>query len=843
MLSATGTYSLSAASENNQCYRVNTALSNEYFLIENRQKIGLDKALPGSGLAIWHINSSRSANGNVNFKLVDLEEADGLNQLDKKLNRGNSGDLFPGLAKNTSFNDFSNPNSKTYTNQNTGTIIKDILIAADGKGSFRFEKLSADFSFTSYSPSTAAKGSIVTIGGSNLTLATAVSFGNMPAASFKVVSPTNITAVVGAGSSGNVSVTNAGNTKSISGFSYVPKPSITSFTPKSASLGTTVTLTGTNFAAAQDVDFGGTRAASFRVLSSTSITAVVGGGSSGNISVTTPGGIATSSGFTYVENVPTITSFTPNVGCSNSAITITGTNFSGVTSVSIGGTEAFSFEVESSTTITAILGLGTSGIISVRSPGGKASSIDSIIVNPVPIASITASGPTTFCEGGNVVLTASGGSSYLWSTGATTKSIIVERGNSYSVTIMNANNCSATSVATFVTANPAPIASIIAGSSTTFCEGSSVVLSASSGTSYLWSTGETTKSITVKTTGLYKVTIWNAYGCSATSAATSTTVNLIPTATILADGPTTFFTGDSVTLIANSGEGYTYTWARNGVEISGQEGAIYPVYEGGSYTVSVRSKGCSAFSLPIIIKSIFNLPVTNFNVSITAESCKTSNNGKISISAVQSLSYTAAISGNGVNSNYRFDKTVEISDLSAGTYTVCIIVEGQAEYRKCYSLIITEPKDLSVYTIVNKDDNSITLSLAGAGLYKIDLNGMLYSTSNSDITLPLEAGTNKLKVTTDLECQGTFEKSINLSEIVIVYPNPVENTLHIKLGNSTSKTIITQLYTIDGKLINKQQHINDNNMLQLELSTLQAGWYLLKLTQENSESYYKILKK
>jgi M6 family metalloprotease-like protein len=844
VLSASGAYSLSAASENSQCYRVNTMLSNEYFLIENRQNIGLDIALPGSGLAIWHINSSRTTNEDVNFKLVDLEEADGLNQLDRKTNRGDNGDLFPGLSKNTAFDDFSDPNSKSYTSRNTGILIKDILIAADGTGSFKFENPSSQFTITSFFPATAATGGIVTITGSNLTLATAVIFGSTPAASFTVVSPTSIAAVVAGGSSGNVIVTNAGITKSISGFTYIPKPSITSFTPKSATVGTTVTLTGTNFAGATAVNFGGTRAASFKVISSTSITAVVGGsGSSGNISVTTPGGTAISSGFTYFANPPTITSFTPNVGCSNTVITITGTNFTGVTTVRFGGTAASSFKVESPTTITAILGLGTSGVISATSPAGKASSIDSITVNRVPIASITAGGPTTFCEGGNVVLTASAGSSYLWSTGATTKSITAESGGSYTVTIKNANNCSATSAATLVTVNPTPIATITAGGSTTFCEGRSVVLTANSGSSCLWSTGETTKSITVKITGLYKVTIWNGYGCPVTSAATSVTVNPVPTASILADGPTTFFTGDSVILTANSGEGYTYTWARNGVEITGRGGAIFSVYEGGSYTVSVRSKGCLAVSLPISITTIFNLPASNFTISLTAESCKTSNNGKINISAVQSLRYTAAISGNEKNSSYKFDKTVEIPDLSAGTYNVCITVEGHAEYQKSYDLVIEEPKDLSVYTVVNNDKNSITLRLDGAKLYQINLNGILYSTSQSDITLPLSGGTNKLRVSTGLECQGVFEKSINLSERVVVYPNPFENTLNINPGASLSKEIIIQLYTFQGKLVDKQQHINDHNTLQLELSTLQAGWYILKLTLDNSESYYKILKK
>ena len=77
-------------------------------------------------------------------------------------------------------------------------------------------------------------------------------------------------------------------------------PTITSFTPLSAGTGTTVTITGTNFTGATAVKFGGTNAASFIVVSSTSITAVVGNGTTGDVSVTTSGGTATLGGYSYI---------------------------------------------------------------------------------------------------------------------------------------------------------------------------------------------------------------------------------------------------------------------------------------------------------------------------------------------------------------------------------------------------------------------------------------------------------------------------------------------------------------------------------------------------------------
>jgi len=90
----------------------------EYFLIENRQKVGYDAALPGSGLLVWHIDETRTstngANANEARKLVDLEEADGWDDLDTGWNRGDAGDTYPGSSSNRLFNKTSYPNSLLY---------------------------------------------------------------------------------------------------------------------------------------------------------------------------------------------------------------------------------------------------------------------------------------------------------------------------------------------------------------------------------------------------------------------------------------------------------------------------------------------------------------------------------------------------------------------------------------------------------------------------------------------------------------------------------------------------------------------------------------------------------
>lgn len=80
------------------------------------------------------------------------------------------------------------------------------------------------------------------------------------------------------------------------------KPVVTSFTPASGTTNTTVTITGSNFTGTTSVSFGGTEATSFSVFNSTTIEAVIGLGTNGDVKVTTPSGSATKSGFTYFSS-------------------------------------------------------------------------------------------------------------------------------------------------------------------------------------------------------------------------------------------------------------------------------------------------------------------------------------------------------------------------------------------------------------------------------------------------------------------------------------------------------------------------------------------------------------
>lgn len=172
-------------------------------------------------------------------------------------------------------------------------------------------------------------------------------------------------------------------------------PTISSFTPTSAAGASSggvqeVVITGTRLTGATSVKFGGVEAASFVVNNATTITAQVAAGSlSGSVSVVTPDGDASKTGFTFLKR-PTISSFTTPVATGGSVI-ILGKNFTGTTgasSVTFNSINAASYTVNYDHQITAVVPAGlTSGSIVVTNTGGtatKAGFVHTPIVVGVP---------------------------------------------------------------------------------------------------------------------------------------------------------------------------------------------------------------------------------------------------------------------------------------------------------------------------------------------------------------------------------------------------------------------------------------------------------------------------
>lgn len=297
-------------------------------------------------------------------------------------------------------------------------------------------------------------------------------------------------------------------------------------------------------------------------------------------------------------------------------------------------------------------------------------------------------------------------------------------------------------------------------------------------------------------------------------------------------------------LTANPSTGYTYQWARGGVSIPSASKPTYTAATSGAYTVSISLNGETETSDSVKVDAAFKLPADNFKLTITSATCKGSNNGMVNINAVQQLNYTAAITGNGINTSAAFKDTLTFHNLPAGSYSVCITVAGQSDYQQCFDAVVTEPKDLSLYAVVNDGANTVNLLLDGGAQYNINLNGALYTTSDNTITLPLTEGNNLLTVSTDKLCQGTIRRIINISGKINPYPVPFQNTLNLNLGNTPVSNVTVEIHNAtDGKLVYSKQYSNQSGVIQLDVSALNNGVYALHLSMDNAEKIFKIIKK
>jgi len=242
--------------------------------------------------------------------------------------------------------------------------------------------------------------------------------------------------------------------------------------------------------------------------------------------------------------------------------------------------------------------------------------------------------------------------------------------------------------------------------------------------------------------------------------------------------------------------------------------------------------------------TVFTLPGNNYQLQITSETCRNSNNGSIAITTVTTLDYTAQLTGNGLDVSQAFTSTTDFNNLESGDYMVCFTVDGQAGYEICFNVTIDQPEDLAVLSRISSTGDKISLNLDGGSIYYIDLNGSITSTTESQIELDIIKGINTLKVSTDKDCQGVYNKTFNNFETIKIYPNPIyDNQLTINMANVTLENVDVKLYSMIGKVIISKAFKLQNGAVTMDLPEMSAGIYILDLNDGNTTTNFKIIKK
>lgn len=567
------------------------------------------------------------------------------------------------------------------------------------------------------------------------------------------------------------------------------------------------------------------------------------GETSGNLNVTLPYTLTNLGAGTYT--------FEFNDGCLSNIVSATLNDLGGTTpTISLSGPSTFCAGGSVTLSSSAMTGntwsngnnnqniiVNSSGTFTVTTTDinncTNTSSPVTITVNSNPSApTISASGVTTFCDGGSVTLSSSVGSGITWSNNQSSQDIVVTTSGNYSVTVTDLNNCQAASSSISVTVNSNPVISLGTVSNPTACSsntGSIQILGSGNG-NISWngpSTGSQNVSLPFTISNLaqgsYSIDFNN--GCDANTLNTNLVDPASPTAPIItANGPISFCQGGSVTLSSNiSG----VTWSTNETSQS------ITASSAGSYSATVTQNGCTSVSNTIVV-IVNNNPTTPII---------TSSNGTSFCQGNSTVLTSSSATGNSWSTT---ETTSAITVNSSGTYNVTVTQNGCSATSSNLTIVVNPLPTVTLAAIQDQCDNggtiTLTQGLPSGGTYTgtgiVGINSFDPSTAN--------IGANQITYTfTDNNgCTNTAATSIlvngcsSIKELASfeykVYPNPSHNQLFIEGEKINKYELIDQA----GKII-KTNTINSNKT-ELKLEGIGSGIYYIKLYKDDKTVLEKI---
>ncbi len=469
-----------------------------------------------------------------------------------------------------------------------------------------------------------------------------------------------------------------------------------------------------------------------------------------------------------------------------------------------------------------------------------------VTVNPIPSvnASTTAS---SLCAGSQATLTASGATSYVWSSGVANGVAFTPASTQTYVVTGTVNGCTDTASVT-ITVKPIPNVSAVASLSS-ICDGEQTTLNGSGAVTYSWSNGVSNGIAFVPAaTQVYTVT-GTQDGCSDT-ASIMITVKPLPNVGATA-GQTQLCTGSSTTL--NGSGAATYVWS-NGVA----DGLSFTPTATATYTVTGTLNSCTATaSITITVDSVIHQTITpticnnesyllpNGNAVSTAgvySSTFTSQAGCDSIITVNLSVYPAfatSISDSICKGDVYFFGIKQLTE--AGSYK-----DTLSAVTGCDSTITLElnVKDLNASVIQSGFTAYVVDSSAGYNYQWIDCNNGAAINNANTASYQATADGNYAVVISDGSCTDTSDcvniTGVGLNEssvtTIMIVPNPAHNQFTIKLD----RVAPFEMWLIDiaGRQVLKQMLYEPQTTIPV--NTLSAGIYTVKLTSASEMITTKI---
>ncbi len=463
----------------------------------------------------------------------------------------------------------------------------------------------------------------------------------------------------------------------------------------------------------------------------------------------------------------------------------------------------------------------------------------------VATATISASGPLSFCSGGNVTLTANSGSAYLWSPGGqVTQSITVSAAGSYTVRVTTTTGVQATSSPTIVsitTTGSTP--TISASSSTSFCAGGSVVLTSSSANTYLWSTGATTQAITVTTTGNYSVTT-NAGGCGGTSAVTAVNANSGPTTpTVTASSSLNVCPGTILTLSSSAANGYLWSNGATTRSITIATAGTYWVkaYNGPSCFAQSANNSVTLLTAPAVpsISANGSLALSSTHTSVTLTSTTANaylwTSGQATRSAVITSQGSYRVTVTGSNGCKATSATAFVRANGCTPPAVPIIsLSGSSVINAGSTVTLTSTVAGGYLWSTGATTRAITVSAAGNYSVRGYNAGGCFSTSLTTTIIVVAVRAQGPEISSE-----TATPAIELS----AYPNPVHDLLNIDFTTEVQKTYSLSLIDIQGRIVYTKSFESEIglNHLELNVSEYRKGIYFGYLVSDSEKKTIKVV--
>ncbi|MBL0018239.1 MAG: T9SS type A sorting domain-containing protein [Bacteroidetes bacterium] len=308
-----------------------------------------------------------------------------------------------------------------------------------------------------------------------------------------------------------------------------------------------------------------------------------------------------------------------------------------------------------------------------------------VFANPLPVINLGNDG--YFCGTSTTLDAGNAGANYVWSTLDSTQTIFVNTNGSYNVQVTDTLGCS-NSDTVAITFTPFPVVNL--GADTTTCQGNTITLDAGiPGSSYNWSTSDSTQTIAVTTTGSYSVVLTDTAGCTG-SDTVNVTINALPTVTASAASDTICNTNNTPVTLTGSPSGGTFT----GTGVTGNQFSA-PTAGPGLQTITYSftdGNGCSNTATVSIFVDVCASVADGFN-GFNVGLYPNPNDGRftftVALNADAEVSYEVAdargvvvLRDNSDQPSGLYKQSVNLNDFATGVYTLRVTVDGVTAHKR-----------------------------------------------------------------------------------------------------------------------------------------------------------------